>query len=692
MKGLETASARTRLRLGIVSFILALAVPSLLLVDKAYDQIKWESFRQQQIAAEAFAARVDDRLADLVRQEDARGIDDYGFASGDAGRGYRRRSPLSDLSASQGIPGLIGWFQVRADGRFSSPIVPEPDLPPSEFGIDPSELALRQAQAQRIEGILIGNRLVERGARELDAPVPDPVIVSPSETTRSRAQVSGSAGYDEAQSYSMQRSAPPAVPGTLNKKLSQAAFERLAAEDEAPAAAIAQKIEKQTATTLEGLEKPKSRIPERLADEIGAELEFARPGPAPPMPEKSRMQSEETSGAQPVQLFDTAIEPMEVGRLDSGHFLLFRSVWRNGERIIQGALIEQRAFLERVVGDAFEATALARTSDLALGYRGALLTRFHATPGRQSGSGQPALSGTLLYRTRMQEPFGGLELVFSVTRLPDPPGAAVIGWMATALALVLVGGGWLMYRLGMGQIELMRQQQDFVSSVSHELKTPLTSIRMYAEMLSAGFAAEHRKQTYYRLIHEESERLSRLIANVLQLARIGRDAQVLEIQPVGLEELLRTVRERVSAQVERAGFALEIGCGMDAWVQVDPDALVQIFINLIDNALKFSAESRERRIRIGCEPRGERRVCLSVRDFGPGIPRGQRARVFQLFYRGEEAKRRAISGTGIGLALVRRLTLAMEGRVEVVNRDPGAEFRIELPLIQPPGTRKADAG
>jgi two-component system, OmpR family, phosphate regulon sensor histidine kinase PhoR len=291
------------------------------------------------------------------------------------------------------------------------------------------------------------------------------------------------------------------------------------------------------------------------------------------------------------------------------------------------------------------------------------------------------LTGALLYRARLAEPFGGLELIFSVSRLPTPAGAAVIGWMATTLALVLLVGGWLLYRLGVRQLDLIRQQQDFVSAVSHELKTPLTSIRMYAEMLRAGFASEERKSTYYRFIHEESERLSRLIANVLQLARIGRDALVLEPRVMPIGELMALVVERVASQVERAGFRLELsGEDSAAELLVDPDAFVQILINLVDNALKFAAGAETRTIRLGVETLGNGRLRVSVRDFGPGIPRDQRRRVFQLFQRGEMAKRQAIPGTGIGLALVERLMRAMGGRVEVTAAEPGAEFRLEFPL------------
>ena len=115
-----------------------------------------------------------------------------------------------------------------------------------------------------------------------------------------------------------------------------------------------------------------------------------------------------------------------------------------------------------------------------------------------------------------------------------------------------------MYRFAVGQLRLARQQQDFVSAVSHELKTPLTSIRMYGEMLKAGWADEAKKQTYYDYIQSESERLSRLIDNVLQLARLTRSSHRIDAKSVRVTELLDLVRSKVATQVERAGFELRV--------------------------------------------------------------------------------------------------------------------------------------
>jgi two-component system phosphate regulon sensor histidine kinase PhoR len=229
-------------------------------------------------------------------------------------------------------------------------------------------------------------------------------------------------------------------------------------------------------------------------------------------------------------------------------------------------------------------------------------------------------------------------------------------------------------------MRLARQQQDFVSAVSHELKTPLTSIRMYGEMLKQGWADDAKRQTYYDYIHSESERLSRLIENVLQLARLTRNTQRFDLRSVSVAELLDLVRSKVSTQIERAGFQLAVRNEAPAGtaVVVDADCAAQIFINLVDNALKFSAAAAVKSVEITARRSSDGGVLFTVRDFGPGVPKEQMKKIFELFYRVENELTRETVGTGIGLALVRQLAAAMGARVDVRNCEPGAEFRLQL--------------
>jgi signal transduction histidine kinase len=291
------------------------------------------------------------------------------------------------------------------------------------------------------------------------------------------------------------------------------------------------------------------------------------------------------------------------------------------------------------------------------------------------------LSGTLLHRARLSPPFGEIELASFVTDLPRTPGGVLLAWVSVTLAALLAGGFFFMYRFAVGQIRLTRQQQDFVSAVSHELKTPLTSIRMYGEMLKAGWASDAKKQTYYDYIHSESERLSRLIENVLQLARLTRSAQRFDLKRVGVAQLMDIARSKVATQVERAGFALEIRNDAPAGTEllIDADCFAQIVINLVDNALKFSAGAERKVVEIASRRESDGRVLVTVRDYGPGIPKGQMRKIFDLFYRPANELTRETVGTGIGLALVRELCAAMSGRIDVRNREPGAEFRLSFP-------------
>ena len=199
--------------------------------------------------------------------------------------------------------------------------------------------------------------------------------------------------------------------------------------------------------------------------------------------------------------------------------------------------------------------------------------------------------GALLYRSRLAAPLNSLELIYSINGLPPGPGATVLGWVTFVLAIVFLGGFYTVYRLGLSQINLARQQQDFVSAVSHELKTPLTSIRMYGEMLREGWAEPEKQQQYYEYIHDESERLTRLISNVLQLAKITRNEPQIDLKPVPVGELMSRIEAKISGQVQSAGFELDFYTGPQAEkasINIDEDCFAQIVINLIDNAIKFS--------------------------------------------------------------------------------------------------------
>jgi len=271
--------------------------------------------------------------------------------------------------------------------------------------------------------------------------------------------------------------------------------------------------------------------------------------------------------------------------------------------------------------------------------------------------------------------------VYTIEHLPAGAASRVIFFSALCFLLLLSLGCVLVYRLLLKHMRMAKQQQNFVSSISHELKTPLTSIRMYGEMLKQGWVQEQKKNEYYDFIFHESERLTRLINNILQLARMTRSELPLNLKVCDAAELIDLIRSTISTQVSTAGFSLELQpLNEPAEVLIDADLFLQVIINLVDNALKFARKAENKRVIIRFEKNREQ-LLVSVRDFGPGIAHSDRKRIFTLFYRVENELTRETKGTGIGLALVSELLELMKAKIAVNNCQPGAEFILHFPLF-----------
>ncbi|NJD08450.1 MAG: histidine kinase [Methylococcaceae bacterium] len=679
-----------RLRLLLGGFFLALAIPTALLVERANDELKWESMHQHRLLAEELAGRIDRRLAQWIQTEQARSFADYGFltATGNTAANFVQRSPLAGFPPSSAVPGLLGYFQVDAEGRFSSPVLPGSVEQAGRYGVAREELAQRRQLQNRLLDILSRNRLVQANLEEIRSPIPLRREADDREAAAKPPTVTG-------ESRRQAEPESPAPPSQAN----QAAFDALSSGKLAAEVKVGLAEQPRSDAAAMKTSPMVADKKDRAEWQAPASVVAPAPGGAPArqlrkekgvVPEAvERAKGEAGATASPVRIttFESELDDFEFSRLGSGHFVLFRKVWRDGKRYIQGLLVEPGPALEAWIGAEFADTALAHMSRLTVSVGGEPLATFRNEPSARSYSVDPGqLQGQPLYRTRLSAPLADVELAFTVADLPAGPGVAVVGLLAVVLAAVLTGGFTLMYRLGRRQIRLARQQQDFVAAVSHELKTPLTSIRMYGEMLKEGWVSEDKKPGYYDFIHSEAERLSRLIANVLQLARMSRNNLPLELKPVAVSELLDSIRSKVDTAVERAGFTLALSATPEAaaaTVEADADAFTQMVINLVDNALKFSAQSTTRRIELGCSLRRNGWVVFSVRDYGPGVPKDQARKIFQLFYRMENELTRQTVGTGIGLALVQRLAQAMGGKVDLVNREPGAEFQLAFPAVEP---------
>jgi signal transduction histidine kinase len=253
------------------------------------------------------------------------------------------------------------------------------------------------------------------------------------------------------------------------------------------------------------------------------------------------------------------------------------------------------------------------------------------------------------------------------------------------LLVVIVAGLAATYRLVRRETEMARLKADFVANVSHDLKTPLSLIRMFAETLEMGRVAEERvRQEYYRVITRESERLSRLIENVLDFSRIEGGRRTYTMAPTAVEPLVRETLEAFSYPLTQQGFKVEVDVAPDLPdVPLDADAVGQALANLVDNAIKYSGERKV--IRLAARVRGGQ-LALSVADEGIGIPQEEQEKIFEKFYRVGRSETQGRRGSGMGLALVRHIAEAHGGRVTVESRPgEGSRFTLRLPVQSPAG-------
>ncbi len=248
------------------------------------------------------------------------------------------------------------------------------------------------------------------------------------------------------------------------------------------------------------------------------------------------------------------------------------------------------------------------------------------------------------------------------------------------LSLFMMGGLLLTYRNVSKEVALAKLKSDFVSNVSHELRTPLSLIRLYAETLELGrITTQEKKDEYYRIIRKESERLTALINNILDFSRIEAGRKEYDFRETDIAELVRNTLDSYRYQIEQQGFAFEqsIDSNIPA-VRVDREAIARALVNLVNNALKYSANEKFLGVKLY---RANDRLKLEVVDRGIGITRREQSKIFEKFYRTGDPLVHNTKGSGLGLSLVRHITHAHGGEVEVESTPgKGSKFILSLPL------------
>ncbi|MBN2029569.1 hypothetical protein JW824_04930 [bacterium] len=253
-------------------------------------------------------------------------------------------------------------------------------------------------------------------------------------------------------------------------------------------------------------------------------------------------------------------------------------------------------------------------------------------------------------------------------------------YMFLLIGGILIFGLILSIRSVSHELELSRMKYDFVSTISHEIKSPLTSIRQISEMLQSGRQpSKERKQQYYDVLVDQSERLSLLIDNILDFSKMEDGKRLFRFEWVDTESFLKEIAEAFEHRIRHEGFSLRIEIQRPIrGLKIDKSAMTQAITNIMDNAVKFSTNRKEIVI-LGFQD--DQCVNISVQDFGMGMKTEEMDKIFDRFYRGGDDLARTIRGSGLGLTLVKQIVEAHHGRVEVKSvLGKGSTFTIRLPF------------
>jgi signal transduction histidine kinase len=639
-----------RVRTGFLLLGLVLLVLLGLLLTRAVESLE----REREVRHQAVASRVFDEaeraLSEFLREEEARPTDHYfGVTQGEAS------SPLARAPAQEFV---VGYFQIDKQGAISTPRGNESD---------PLMLRLRSVVARA------------PAAKDKQARRADLDLASLKKQAAEADQIPGTTRTVQKLDLLTGRGEPEAEDALADLK------EERKSSEESPSSyrvleqlnrAAKSRQQQRSAAIPEDLREPATVAEAEMADEGTFGFAYSPPAEASRPRSPASMFSSgalaQDSPPEPGRLLARmGPSPMAGALLDSGSMILYRTAVVPDEGPYQQAILLDLARFTSWV----EARVLGEGGLLEF-----IEIEIKSADGSRAdapGFGAPP-ADRFVYQHRFGEPFEALIARVSLAPLPDEGGARYVYAIGLLLIVASTLGLWAVYRRVATAVHFAERRSNFAAAVSHELKTPLTAIRMYAEMLRDGMVGEEAKRhEYYVTITSESERLTRLINNVLEFSRLETQTSAPALVADSLEQPLREVVQLLEPHARSQGFALtfEAEQGLPL-VAYDRDALQQLLFNLIDNALKYAREAQRREILVCCLA-VDGGVAIRVRDYGPGVAREHEPHLFEAFYRGEDELTRRTKGTGIGLALVQGLAERMGARVAARNHPDGG-FEVEI--------------
>ena len=644
-----------KLKLLILIFSLALCIPLAFFIFKTYRGLEQEEAATLRYFAESLFDEMEQALALLVQTEEGRAIDEFNYVVLPSG-GQRdveepRRSPLSQNPREDYI---LGYFQNNPDGSFQTPLVETGGQIPPEH----AELISVLKDANEIfnrKRVTVTDRIKSRPAE----------IIAEKEGKQETGLADRYLDLSRAQRSKIYL-------GQTEKRLERITVGQ-AANIAKPASPQVMRSSAPLAGKLEDRKDVLSMAEDRAGDKtLGFkkrqfEESFAAESTDAVQP-AADADSDEAAG------FQVEVAPLRAVFLSDAQIFIFRRIMIESQIYRQGFVLEVDAFLDYLTRTYFLTQPLAQFTALRL----SVVDQEREAKAMQTG--EISQNPDFILNRGFPSPFSFLKASLTCDRIPQSDGRQTLSIMLIVLAMIVLLGLFAIYRSVRAIVDLSERRSQFVSSVTHELKTPLTNIRMYIEMLEQGIATNpEREQEYFRILDSEGGRLSRLINNVLEMSKLEKSQRHINLQTGTFEEVIAETQAVMAEKLKQEGFTLSVRPGRLRPFEYDREVMIQVLINLIENSIKFGKNAPERDIGIRTvqESGG---VKIMVSDTGPGIPHHALKKIFNDFYRVDNSLTRTTRGTGIGLALVKKFIHLMGGTVTASDNDgPGCTITIRLP-------------
>jgi len=647
-----------RLKLFISIFFIALSIPLAYFILLAYRGILQEEKAELQYFATVLFDEMEEELAELILREEKRAVDEYSYYvpenSTDPATGLRR-SPLASFPEERYI---LGYLQNNPDGSFQTPLVEPGKVIPDD----------QQDVTDRLED-------VNKFLNSLDVTTISEKLEKQQTGTTSQSRGEKDSNFAEKYLDVSRLRQQRALFEQEEQQVQQITRDQLLN--------IARYTSRQESTEMPQKAK---KIPEQ----------DTRLAPAEQTVEVSSLEKDSFAEAEThiksgdifrdtvsfdMNNLQVEVTPMQSLLIENSGILIFRRIVINNQVYRQGFVIIAKDLLKHLRETYFSGHPIAEFTNLRLDLKEQSHTpQSPVQTGTTTKSKKPVFSHSRTF----SRPFSFLQATITCGKLPGSTARRNLNIMRVLIGSIILSGLFAIYQSARTVVDLSERRSIFVSSVTHELKTPLTNIRMYIEMLEQGIAPNReREEEYFRILGSESRRLSRLIDNVLEFSKLEKKQRRFNLQEGTFEEVIQEARDIMGEKLLQEGFILNVVRDEIPPFRYDREVMVQVLINLIENSTKFGKTSPLREIILRVRSEGNQ-IKISVSDTGPGIPRSALKKVFADFYRGESDLTRTIRGTGIGLSLVKKYITALGGTVKAINnKGPGCTITISFPVCVP---------